>query len=686
LGRSLKTLNQKIIVIGIIITFLFVTIGYLYLQSVDHSLRTSLETSLKNNLQLTADTLIIPSLIDFNWPQTDFSDQPYFVPFDKKNNIQIDGALIDWSSLKTSLAYPISNTESTFKLTHDGEYLFFMINIIDEQLELEKGAEGIFGDRVIIDLDQYPDLLTFGINSNGTIKAYATHPETFVPALRPISSPYLDGYSIETEEGYLLELKIPFDWIGNYIEIKIGNISPSSLSLSFDTTSLMPIILQSQFLDDKLKNISPLNKLYITNDKGWILYESDNEKLISLTNTNINFDASFLFTLYRKLIKRNLESIDALKERDLFTVANPIIRSSLDGVPGSVWFLDESGYDNILITSVPIKIDNNVVGMILMKDSATTITSLIGRLLSVFIVQMTFFAAMIWLLLLLFSKSLVSRITRLANATENAISSEGNLTILLPENRSKDEVGNLSRSFSSLLDRLNDQRDYLITLKGKLAHELRTPLAIITTSIKNIRLNQDPQKILEDDKYLGRIENATHRLEMMISSMSETNQIEDAIRTTKKEAFNFIIFFDEYIEAIKMTTSKIIKVNTIYLTNYESMIKGDKDLIAQGLDKIFQNALDFTDDNTVKVTIDIQAKQTTMEIYNQGPPLRAKNNINWFSPLQSRRTIDEEKNHMGFGLYLARLIIHFHSGEITISNKNKGVCVNITLPHQKVKR
>jgi K+-sensing histidine kinase KdpD len=66
--------------------------------------------------------------------------------------------------------------------------------------------------------------------------------------------------------------------------------------------------------------------------------------------------------------------------------------------------------------------------------------------------------------------------------------------------------------------------------------------------------------------------------------------------------------------------------------------------------------------------------------------LRAKNNINWFSPLQSRRPIDEEKNHMGFGLYLARLIIHFHSGEITISNKNKGVCVNITLPHQKVKR
>ena len=77
------------------------------------------------------------------------------------------------------------------------------------------------------------------------------------------------------------------------------------------------------------------------------------------------------------------------------------------------------------------------------------------------------------------------------------------------------------------------------------------------------------------------------------------------------------------------------------------------------------------------VTINAHPKETSIDVYNQGPPLIVKNNINWFSPLQSIRVSDEEKDHMGFGLYLAKLIINFHSGEIAIANKDKGVCVNI---------
>ena len=585
--------------------------------------------------------------------------------------------LTDWSSLTSSLPHSIANTDSTFKLAHDGEHLFFMINVIDDQVVLQEGSEGQIRDRVIIDLDRDPFLLTFGIQSNDSIRAHETHPNTFIPALRPISSTDVEGYSKETVAGYLVEIKMPFEWVSNYIEIKIANVSPSLLSLSFDTTSLIPIIPQSQLLNEKLKGISPLNKLYITNKNGWILYESSDEHFTNLTSTTSNRDDSFLLSLYKQLVNKDLASIDTLKGVDLFTIENPIIRSSLEGSPGSVWLLDEVGRDSILMTSTPIEIEENIVGMILMEDSASSISSLTGRLLNIFMIQFILFTSVIWALLLLFSKSLASRITHLATAAENAINSEGDLIILLPDNLSKDEVGTLSRSFSSLLDRLNEQRDYLITLKGKLAHELRTPLAIITTSINNIRLNRSPQQIIDDGKHLERIEGATRRLEMMISKMSETNQIEDAIRTTTKQVFNFINFFDEYTESIKLTSSKIIKINNNTPPGYKPMIKGDQDLIAQAFDKIFQNAFDFAVDNTVMVTINAHPKETSIDVYNQGPPLIVKNNINWFSPLQSIRASDEEKDHMGFGLYLAKLIINFHSGEIAIANKDKGVCVNI---------
>ena len=63
---------------------------------------------------------------------------------------------------------------------------------------------------------------------------------------------------------------------------------------------------------------------------------------------------------------------------------------------------------------------------------------------------------------------------------------EGNLSRILPESEAKDELGDLSRSFSSLLGRLDEYTGYLRTLAGKLAHEIRTPLTIIRSSLENL--------------------------------------------------------------------------------------------------------------------------------------------------------------------------------------------------------
>ena len=92
-----------------------------------------------------------------------------------------------------------------------------------------------------------------------------------------------------------------------------------------------------------------------------------------------------------------------------------------------------------------------------------------------------------------FAGRMTLRISRLGAASETALGREGNLSRVLPESDAKDELGDLSRSFSSLLGRLDEYTGYLRTLAGKLAHEIRTPLTIIRSSLENLESESPPR-------------------------------------------------------------------------------------------------------------------------------------------------------------------------------------------------
>ena len=73
-----------------------------------------------------------------------------------------------------------------------------------------------------------------------------------------------------------------------------------------------------------------------------------------------------------------------------------------------------------------------------------------------------------------FAAWLALRLSRLRRASESALTREG-LDTSFPETGRADELGDVARSFSTLLARLNEYTGYLRTLAGSLAHEIRTP-------------------------------------------------------------------------------------------------------------------------------------------------------------------------------------------------------------------
>src|SRR6185503_2646547 len=96
-------------------------------------------------------------------------------------------------------------------------------------------------------------------------------------------------------------------------------------------------------------------------------------------------------------------------------------------------------------------------------------------------------------------------------------------------------IGDLSRSFSALLSRLAEHHAYLETMASRLSHELRTPIAVVRSSIENLKLGASPE---EARVYLERAEEGLARLTTILTRMGEAARLEQGMAATTREKFD----------------------------------------------------------------------------------------------------------------------------------------------------
>jgi signal transduction histidine kinase len=111
---------------------------------------------------------------------------------------------------------------------------------------------------------------------------------------------------------------------------------------------------------------------------------------------------------------------------------------------------------------------------------------------------------------------------------------------------------------------------------------------------------------------------------------------------------------------------------------------GVPDAVAQMLDKLVQNAVDFAAEGTaIEVTLSAHANRFNLTVSNAGP-LLPKDATSLFASMVSFRQGADASNHLGLGLYIAKLIAEFHGGSIRGDNRadHSGVVMQVMLPSQ----
>uniref|UniRef100_UPI00356360ED ATP-binding protein n=1 Tax=Alteromonas stellipolaris TaxID=233316 RepID=UPI00356360ED len=374
---------------------------------------------------------------------------------------------------------------------------------------------------------------------------------------------------------------------------------------------------------------------------------------------------------------------------------------ALNGQPDSLWRLTPDNKAVVVSAAYPIFIEGAVMGAVVVEQTTNGIRTLRNRALEQLFHVILAVMILGTLGLLLFASRISNRIRRLRDNTEAIIDANGKIVGKLPVAKEGDEIGDLSRAFSDVLLRLQQYNSYLENMASRLSHELRTPIAVVKSSLDALsqvsaqahtcasleeQANTVAQNSAQQEVFVQRAQSGISRLSSILNAMSEATRLEQAIAQEDVTTFNMIDVIKGCVGGYQHAYT-----DRQFALSYSpdvAMLKGAPDLIAQMFDKIISNAVDFSQpDNIIDVAVYAKDKRIILTVSNPGPLLPEGMKQQLVQSMVSVRPESETAQsagspHLGLGLYIADIIVAFHQGTLTLANRDdkSGVIVSVNLP------
>ena len=276
-----------------------------------------------------------------------------------------------------------------------------------------------------------------------------------------------------------------------------------------------------------------------------------------------------------------------------------------------------------------------------------------------------------------FASRLTKPIVNLIGASDSI--SKGALDVKVPDLDTDDEFKELNKNFNSMIERLKEQQDKLLTTERyeawetvarKLAHEIKNPLTPIQLSIDSLR-EKYKDKLLNEgrdfEKYLETINRQIKDIEKLVNEFSNFARMPNPI-LKKMDIVNLI---NKSLDFIKMTSKN--SINLIVKTK-NTVINGDEDQLNRVLINLIKNSeeafLEKIEKNpNFKGNIDIEINDNNDYII-----IRLIDNGTGISDAKKAMTpyFTTKKTGTGLGLPIVTKIINEHSGNFSIKNKTSG--------------
>jgi signal transduction histidine kinase len=268
----------------------------------------------------------------------------------------------------------------------------------------------------------------------------------------------------------------------------------------------------------------------------------------------------------------------------------------------------------------------------------------------------------------------VSNITKEVNRI-----SASNLHKRLPMSTAVDEIELLKRTFNDMLDRLETSFEIQSNFINNASHELKTPIATIMAEVE-ILLSK-PREVKDYQEALHNIFSQAQKLGSLTESLLKLTQTG---YDGEKQVLD-VVRMDEILLEIMGDMNKRYPDNKVNLRMSDIpdddlmlTLPCNKPLLSLALMNIISNAVKYSDNQEVFVTLTINEKEIRIVITDIGIGIAHEDVPYLFEPFFRGKNAGKYIGY-GLGLPLAQKIIRLHKGEIAIqSEQNKGTVVSIT--------
>lgn len=296
---------------------------------------------------------------------------------------------------------------------------------------------------------------------------------------------------------------------------------------------------------------------------------------------------------------------------------------------------------------------------------------------------------------------IVKPVTRIQNVTNRL--SKNDFSVRLPDKQPKNELGQLAGDINHMADKIqrdiNDLSNYNYLLlkqnrnmaefedmRKKLVstftHELKTPLAIISSQLELLQYEYSPDK---KDYYFSSIMEEIDKMSKLISSILQNSKLENQFQQTELFWSNLseivtklLPKYENWLFARKIRfTASVEEDCSAYL---------DRLQIEQALNNYVMNAVRHTQPNrNVHLTLRSEEEYLYLSVYNDGPRLPAQEiDRVWTSFYQSGRATSDGGTEIGLGLYIVKDILSHHHGSCGVQNREQGVEFWMRLPKNEI--
>lgn len=688
-------------------SFLFAIpwLGYKYMWELENYLLLGQEQTLMGTARAVATALHErPSLFDSKAsylqdvkPGTDLYGHKILDP------IRLDGRLEDWLDyrhlavtydqdylLDNVATYSPEDLQFTHMVGIFDIYLYAFFEVIDDQ--------PVMRSRNSLRVDRNDFLHIALTDQNNRFQRYliSNYTSGWVNAwqLSPISGSYrplgtesrIQGHWQLTNQGYNIEIRIPLAMISDKIafvlndvdrpgtpqvDLRIGTANPAQ------PDSLGTVMVPSPEIEKIVKGLQHSGARVWVVDKhrrvmarsGDIFSSVGLEARLAQPQPPQNiwdeFEQKYLIPLYYQILVRPPDDfVDDFT--DAFALEGSNIDSALGGDADNQWRLTPDNKAVILSAAHPVYLEDKVLGAVVVEQTTNGIRSLKNKALEELFNIILLVMILGTLALFLFASRISSRIRRLRNQTEAAIDSNGKIVGNITASRTRDEIGDLSRTFHNVLEKLQQYHIYLENMASRLSHELRTPVAIVKSSMENLSLESPTA---DQQPYIDRAQEGIQRLSKILTNMSEAARLEHALQATEPEKFDLIELIRSCTHGYQLAYPNRLFECDVQVS--EAELVGAPDLFVQMLDKITANAVDFSPEGgKIAVSLLQENQKLVLRVANEGALLQDDMQEQLFDSMISlREDKADDAPHLGLGLFIARIVAEYHKAKIQIRNQ-----------------